>query len=129
MLLEILLLCGLGCAAAGIFSMPTAIFFVVTYLLFGIVATIVTVDGYIIHHDAGVMARAEFGAFVGDLLLLVVIPLQEFDTSTLVADGVMIEWSFMWQMFLNYFVFRGLPLFLLGIYLYKRREIGLVIRK
>ncbi len=127
--LELLLLCGLGCAAAGFLSMPTAIFFVITYLLFGVFATMITTENYIISDDAFVMAQAEFGATVGRILLLLVIPLQEFDMSGLVADGIMVEWSSIWNLLFYYFILRGLPLCLLGIYLYKRREMGLVIRK
>lgn len=128
-ILQLLLLCGLGCAVAGFMSMPTAIFFVITYLLFGTLSTMITSENYIISDDAGVTARAEFGAMVGEVLLTLIIPLQKFDVSGMIADGIMVEWSFIWHILLHYFTFRGVPLFMLGIYLYKRREMGLVIRK
>ena len=57
------------------------------------------------------------------------IPLQAFESTSLVANGELIEWSSIWQVVWFYFLCRALPLFALGIYFYRRRELGLVIRK
>ena len=63
------------------------------------------------------------------ILLMVVIPIQEFEVTHLVADGELIEFSLLWKLVWSYLLARALPLFLLGIWLYRKRELGLVIRK
>jgi hypothetical protein len=117
------LLTGLGCAAAAILSMPTAIFLVMSYLMFGSVATFMVSSGM------GKDVATALGYYVSKILLWTVIPMQNFEVTYFVARGELIEWNFIGTLFLNYFILRGVPLFLLGIYLYWRRELGLVIRK
>jgi len=125
----LLILSALGCAMAGLFSMPTSIFIVIAYLFTGGLATAVASKGYIITSDPTVALQAEVGATVGKILMLLVIPLQDFDVSGLIADGIMIEWSSVGELFFNFFILRALPFCLLCIWLYRRREMGLVIRK
>ena len=69
------------------------------------------------------------GYYVGKIILIAVIPMQEFEISNLVSNGELVEWIFIGKLFLTYFVLRALPLFLIGMWLYWRREMGLVIRK
>jgi hypothetical protein len=69
------------------------------------------------------------GYFVGKILLLGIIPMQNFEVTHFVANGELIELSLIGNLFASYFLLRALPLFLLGIWLYWRREMGLVIRK
>ena len=121
--LELMLLAALSCAFAGCLSMPVAIFMVLSYLLFGAFSVYMVNLEYL----AGMADR--FGQMVGKILLCVVIPLQQFDVSSLVSDGVLVEWSFIGSLFLNMIVLRALPLVLLGIYLYNKRELGLIVRK
>ena len=121
--LQLIILAGLGCAAAAILSMPTAVFVVISYLLFGSVASYMVGNDYI-------SGTGDVIAFwVGKVLLLAVIPMQQFEVTNYVANGELIELSLMGKLFLQYFVLRALPLFILGMYLYRRRELGLVIRK
>ena len=61
--------------------------------------------------------------------MTVVIPMQKFEVSDTIADGELIELSFIGRFIIEIFVLRGLPIFAMAIYLYKRREIGLIIRK
>ena len=121
--LELLILCGLGCAFGGILTLPTAIFVAVSYMLFGSIAIAMVNQEYL----AGVADH--FGQLIAKGLLFIVIPLQAFDVSGLVANGEVVELSFFWQLFRDYFISRALPLFVLGMILYRRRELGLVIRK
>lgn len=121
--LQLVVLAGLACAAASTLSMPTAVFFVISYLMFGSFATFMASSSFF-------DGTADYiGYFIGKLMLLCVIPMQEFEVTHFVADGELIEWSFIGKLFLSYFVLRGMPLFLLGMYLYWRRELGLVVRK
>ena len=123
MFLELVILTGLGCAAAAFLTMPTAIFVVISYLLFGSFASYMAESSFF----GG--AADYVGYYVGKLLLIVVIPVQKFAVTEIVSQGELIEWSFIGHLVLSYLVLRALPLFLFGIWMYRRREMGLVIRK
>ena len=103
--------------------MPVAIFMVLSYLLFGAFSVYMVNLEYL----SGFADR--FGQLVGKLLLWVVIPLQRFDVSSIVSDGVLVEWSFIGSLFFHMIVLKALPLVLLGIYFYNKRELGLIVRK
>ena len=121
--MQLVILTGLACAAASILSMPTAVFVVVSYLMFGSFATFMAGSSFF----GG--AADYVGYYVGKIILIAVIPMQEFEISNLVSNGELVEWIFIGKLFLTYFVLRALPLFLIGMWLYWRREMGLVIRK
>ena len=121
--LQLIILAGLGCAAAAVLSMPTAVFVVMSYLLFGSIASYM-VDTTYFSGAGDVIAY-----WVGKILLLAVIPMQKFEVTNYVANGELIELTLMGKLLLQYFVLRAVPFFLLGMWLYKRRELGLVIRK
>ena len=121
--LELMLLAALSCAFGGILSMPVAVFMVASYLLFGAFSV------YMVNLEYVGSAADRFGQLVGRILLKVVIPLQNFDVSSVVSDGVLVEWSWIAGLVFNMIVLRALPLVLLGIFLYRKRELGLIIRK
>ncbi len=121
--LSLTVLTGLGCAAAGVLSMPTAVFTVFSYLLLGSFASYLAENSYF---DSGM---DYIGHYLGKFLLTVVIPLQKFEVTGMVAHGELIEFSLIWQLVMTYVVLRALPFFALGIFWYRRREMGLVIRK
>ncbi|QSH40185.1 hypothetical protein P0136_01005 [Lentisphaerota bacterium ZTH] len=123
MLLQLIILAGLSCAAASFLSMPTAVFMVISYMIFGSVASFTTSQG----HISGTMDN--IGFFVSKVLLFAVIPIQNFEVTQFLANGELIELSFMGRIFFSYFVLRALPFILVGIWLYWRRQMGLVIRK
>ena len=121
--LELLILSGLACAFGGCMSMPTAIFVVVSYLLFGSFAVFMTGLDYL----SGTADHV--GVFVSKLVLTVVIPLQAFEATGPVAGGELIEWSRIAYLGWHYFVCRAVPIFIFGIWMYRKRELGLIIRK
>ncbi len=123
LVMQILIFAGLGCAAASFLSLPTAIFVVVSYLLFGSFAT------YMVGTPFFSGAGDYIGYFVGKALLLVVIPMQNFEVTQYVSTGELVEFSLIGRLFLSYFLLRGVPFFLFGMYCYWKRELGLVIRK
>jgi len=94
-----------------------------SYLLFGSIASYM-VDTTYFSGAGDVIAY-----WVGKILLLAVIPMQKFEVTNYVANGELIELTLMGKLLLQYFVLRAVPFFLLGMWLYKRRELGLVIRK
>lgn len=124
MSVQLLLLSGLACAFGGFLTMPTAVFMVASYLLFGSFSMILTDTEFYASS-----AMDKFSQLLAQLILLVVIPLQRFDITDLLAGGDLIEYSFIGELVVQYFILRGLPLFLFGIWLYNRREMGAAVRK
>lgn len=133
-LLRLFFLAGLGCMAGGLFSMPTAVFIVVSYLFLGIFSSyLVNMEKQVLADtgDLGVMEGIHdtVGRYVSHALLLILIPLQEFEVSDTVAEGELVEFSAIGRIFLEFLILRGCPLFIVGIWLYRRKEMGLIIRK
>ena len=122
--LQLVLMAALSCAFGGFLTLPTAVFVNASYLLFGAISIFMTDKDYYVN---GVIDRV--GQFVANALLTVVIPLQSFEVTDLVAGGELVEWSMIWHLIWFYLLCRALPLVLFGIYMYWRRELGLVIRK
>ena len=121
--LELLILSGFACSFGGCMSMPVAIFVEIGYLLFGSFSVYMTGLSYI----SG--AADKFGVFIAKMLLVVVIPLQAFDVTGPVANGELIEWSYLWTLTWYFLLCRALPLYLLCIWIYRKRELGLIVRK
>lgn len=117
--LELVILTGLGCSFAGVLSLPTAIFMSVAYLFFGSFAS----------YLAESAADDKMFKVLSNILLFFIIPLQKFGVTDMLSQGELIEFNFMGSLFLFYFILRTLPLILIGMYIYNRREIGLVVRK
>lgn len=124
LMIQLLLLSGLACAFGGFLTMPTAVFMVASYLLFGSLSLILTDETFF---TANIWDHA--GQFLARVLLWIVIPLQRFDVTDLLSNGDLIEFSLIGELFLSYFLARGVPLFLLGIFFYWRREMGAAVRK
>ncbi len=115
-------LSGLGCAFGAAVSLPTAVFLACAYLLLGTIASFM-VDG------VKVVIDADWGHRFAQILLWGIIPLQHFDATELLATGELVEWSLIWGIFWRYFLCRTLPLALLGMVIYRRRELALVRKK
>ena len=124
LVMQIVLMAALSCAFGGFLTLPTAVFVTSSYLLFGAISNFMTDSDYYVN---GMTDRV--GQFVARALLKVVIPLQSFDVTDLVAGGELVEWGHIWFLTWFYILCRALPLVLVGIYFYWRREIGLAIRK
>ena len=124
MSIQLLLLSGLSCAFGGFLTMPTAVFMVASYLLFGSFSMILTDSEFFVSSTMD-----KFSQILANILLTVVIPLQRFDITDLLSGGDLIEFSLIGKLFFEYFLLRGLPLFLFGIWMYRKRELGLVVRK
>lgn len=123
LVMQILVFTGMGCAAASFLSLPTAIFVVISYILFGSFASYMLQDVYL--NTIG----DNIGYWVSWVIMKIIIPMQNFDVTGHVANGELVEFSKIGNLFLEYFVMRGLPFFLLGFFCYWKRELGLVIRK
>ena len=124
LIVQMALLSALACAFGGFLTMPTAVFVVASYLLLGSFSTLLTDQSFYVSN-----AWDQIGQNLAKLLLLVVIPLQAFDVTELLSTGELIEYSLIWKLFFHYFLLRGMPLFLFGIWMYRKRELGLAVRK
>ncbi len=127
--LKILILCGLSCAFASALSMPTAIFMVCAYLLFGSFSSFLIGNQEMYGEDPKASIMEKVGLSVSHVLMTCIIPVQKFEISDKVSNGELIEFRYMRGIFIEYMLIKGMPWFLLGIWLYRRRELGLVIRK
>jgi hypothetical protein len=126
-------LAGVACAAGGIMSTPVAIFGVVSYILAGsFSAYLIGVENWIVE-SSGIPGKQTLVEVVGNslskVLLLFIMPIQNFEVSGLLAKGELIEWGLIGQVVFFDAVVRGVPLMLLGMWLYSRRELGLAAKK
>ncbi|MBE6405137.1 MAG: hypothetical protein E7040_03860 [Lentisphaerae bacterium] len=112
-------------SAASFLSMPTAIFFTLCYIAYG--AFSLYLQSPIKNYDsvAAMPAMDRYGYIFGQVLLTAVIPVQKFSMSEFVANGELIELSMMGTVILYQVVLKGLPLVLLGIWIYSKREFGI----
>jgi hypothetical protein len=118
----ITILAGLGCAFGGFMSLPTALFVVISYLLFG------TISSYILGQTYISGLGDQMARFIANVLMKLIIPLQVFDMTNLVSKGELVEFSYIGKLLYFYFP-RALVLYAFGIIMYRRRELGLIIRK
>ncbi len=130
--LKLVFLAGLGCAAGGVFSAPVAVFVTAAYLLIGVFSSILI--GLEEPATQGGKLSLEVlheivGRTVGEISLVFVNPIHHFEVADQLADGELIEWGYVARIFARFLVVKGLPLFLLGIWIYRRRELGLVVRR
>ncbi len=128
--LRVAVLAGIACAAGGLLSMPVAVFMVISYVFVGIFASylIGMQEAYGLETPVNDSLEA-FGFMASKVLMLGIMPLQDFGVSDKLANGELIEASFIGGLLFECLVVKGLPLFLLGAFLYRSRELALAMRK
>lgn len=122
-LLMLMVYAGISCCAAAAFSMPTSIFTVLSYMFLGSVAPLVMTSSQLADPSKYT------GYWIGKVAMLIVAPLQEFEISQKIAGGELVEFAYIGGLFSEYFLLKALPFILLGMWLFWKRELGLVIRK
>jgi hypothetical protein len=99
------------------------------YLIISIAASSL-IDNYNIYYaDGAVDLETRLTTGLAKMLTSSLIPLQKFEVSDQIADGEVIELKFISELFLFYFLLRAVPFMLVGIFIYRRRELGLVIKQ
>ncbi len=135
--IKLAFLAALSCALGGIFSMPVAVFFCICYILLGIFS------GYLIfmeeQYEEGVEQKFTLnsldevhdyiGKKVSRLVLATTVPVQRLGVSDQLADGELVEYGHIGQVFFLYFILKGLPFFALCVWFYRKRELGAVTRR
>lgn len=109
-------------------SMPTAVFLTLSYLLTGLFSS------YLISSiEATGGDNLEFldrvGSTLARIMMSLLIPVQSFFVSGHLATGTLIEFSYLGNLLIFNIIFKGLPLALLGIWLYWRRELALAMKQ
>ena len=118
----------LASAVAACLSLPIAIFFSAAYMLTGGLANyLVTSIPDSIDYQSEYTGT--FGYQFGELLLNLIVPLQDFFVTGYLANGELIGFPFIGMLFAKDFVLRMLPVFLLGAWIYTRRELALVSKR
>ena len=133
MFLKLVFLTALSCAIGGILSTSVAIFSVISYLLFGAFSTyLIDFENKMIDMGGPPVAQSlqdMIGSIVSKALMIFIIPMQNFEISSLLSGGELIELTFIGKLILFNVLLKGIPFVVLGILLYKRREMGLVVKK
>jgi len=114
----------LASAVAACMSLPIAVFFSGAYLFTGALASY-TVTSIPDELNYKADYTGTFGYRFGDMLLILVAPLQDFFVTDCLANGELVGFRFIGLLFAKDFLLRTLPVFLLGAWIYTRRELAL----
>jgi hypothetical protein len=128
---QIAFLAALGCAVGAAFSTPVAAFVAIAYLVIGL--SVQAAVNAPLKNDLGeyeykgVLDRAAH--YLARGVSVVVVSVDDFDATSDLARGRLVEYKRMLDATLNLIVFRGGLIALLGIWVLNRRELGTVIRR
>lgn len=112
---------------AAFLSMPTAVFLTLSYLVTGLFSSYLISS--IESTGDGVSLMDYLGTLLAQIMMSLLIPVQSFFVSGHLATGTLIEYSYLVQMLVFNIILKGLPLCLLGIWLYWRRETALAMKQ
>lgn len=130
--INIAFVAALSCSLGGIFSMPTAVFICVSYILFGIFANYMISMEEIysegMEEKLDITKLESIHDYIGRKASIIIsattVPLQKLGVSEQLSDGEIVEFEQIASAFFKYFVLRGLPLFIFFIWFYSKRELG-----
>ena len=126
---QIVFIAILGCTAATVFSLPMAVFISSSYIVLGILVLslgLMPADGFLGQSVSWVHKMA---SLVRLITQYITVPLNQFYPAHNLVNGQLIEVTRMFRDFISLIILRGMPICLLGIWLFSKRELGLVIRK
>jgi len=109
-------------------SVPTAVFLSVTYIIICFFTSFLlqTYGNYRVEVIAGPEMISAALTKTMDFLL---ISLQDFFVMDKLSNGELIDFRYIGKLILFSVVCRGTPIFLLGAFLYRRRELGVAARQ
>jgi hypothetical protein len=117
---------GLGCSIGSIFSFPIAVFAVISYLLIGAISNFILVTDSSGH---SLSENSSFGGKLSNSILHVIVPLQKFQSSENLSTGQLIANNQIWKIIFDFILLKEFPLIFICIYIYSKRELGLIIKK
>ncbi len=132
--IALMFLAGLSCAIGGVMSLPTAVFFVVSYVMLSIFAS------YILDletlYDEGYSEPLTWSSLpdymakkLSRAIVVFSVPIHRMDVSDVLASGELIELGTLGRTFIQYFLVKGGIIFVVCAFFYSRRELGLEVRK
>ncbi len=126
--LEILFVAVLSMSIGACFSLPTSLFLTISYFVICFVSRFINelFEGTVLRTHTVLEAASLYGSNVLEYLLS---NPDDFSVSGKLASGVLIEWSFLGELFLYKVFLKLLPLLLAGLFVYWRRELALINRK
>lgn len=130
-LFQLAFLAALGCTVGAAFSTPVAAFVAIAYLVIGLSVRAAIAaplqDDFGRYQYKGVFDRAAHHLAQG--VGLVVVSVDDFDATSDLARGRLVEYSRLGETFAILVVVRSGLIALLGIWVLHRRELGTVIRR
>ncbi|MBQ9337434.1 MAG: hypothetical protein IJS14_09080 [Lentisphaeria bacterium] len=109
-------------------SMPTAVFLTLSYLVTGLFSSYLIRSIEVTSGD-NLDLLDRIGSSLAALMMSLLIPVQDFFVSGHLSTGTLIEFSYLGNLLLFNIILKGLPLCLLGIWLYWRRELALAMKQ
>lgn len=116
-------------SVSSFLSLPTAIFFAIAYMLIGMFTSFLIGAEAMYGGVASMPALDQYGYYMSRIIEMSIIPVQKFGISDLVANGELIEFATIGSALLFQVILKGVPLALLGAWLYNRRELALAAIK
>lgn len=126
--LELVFLATLACVCGALLSTPVAIFLSYAYVFLGglLVSLRPTSPETAMIPDNVVLLVLYH---IRQLVDMAVLALGDFSQVTNLAKGQLIEWGTILTLFVGAIIVRALPIALVGAWLFRRRELGLVTRR
>ena len=116
----------ISCSFAGFLSMPTAVFLTLSYILAGLFSSYL---GANLDFSPDMEFLDAVGAGLAFVMSNLLISVQSFAVSDYLATGTLIEYGLMLHLFFVNMIIKVLPVCLLGVYLYYRRELALAMKQ
>lgn len=109
-------------------SMPTAVFLTLSYMITGLFSSYLIAS---IESTGGDNLELidMIGTLLAKIMMSLLIPVQSFFVTGHLATGTLIEFSYLGHLLIVNIILKGLPLCLLGIWLYWRRELALAMKQ
>lgn len=127
MFLGVILMSAIGCALGGFLSFPIAIFVILFYLLFGSLSSYILSDTQLYKNSKDLDMK--IGYSLSKTLVKIVSPIQSFQPTEEISSGNLLESLAIFELLQKYFAIQLAAFVLGGIYLFSRREFGMVIKK
>ncbi len=127
MALGIALLSAIGCALGCVFSFPVAVFVMAAYLLFGSLGNFILSGNEIFLKNDDIQLK--IGYSLSKSFLKVITPIQKFQLSEYISTGMLIDNGTIMETIRKYFLIQFLAISVIGIYVFYRRELGMVAKR
>lgn len=127
MSIGIVLLSAIGCALGSVFSLPVAVFVIVSYLLFGSLGNFILSGNEVFLKNNDIQSK--IGYSLSKTFLKVITPVQKFQLSECVSTGMLIENTAIAEVIMKYFLIQFLVVSGIGICIFYKREFGIVVKK